>query len=461
MSKLPAINAALGATVLWISFTGAFAAEATVLSGSKDRSYPFLSLFRDHVASAKVHDPQFRFSLESVESQTSALLYAESLLKPKVSLSANSFQTERTELSTNFLGARNEQQNRLNSSIVTIQARQTLYKPRDVFGVRQSESQKQLAAVNLKAAQQDLLQRLLSGWFDIFYTQDLKKLAVELLEASQVVNSEAQKRFNAGDIALQEAELAKSRVATAEALVYEAELQRQIAQESLWKIIGRDGRLPDAGSVHRVLKIDYSGASLSEFRQRVLSRNYDIISAKEKVEVRRFEREKVSAEYKPVIEAFASTSRGQNDSVSFIKDEKRIGVQLNVPIYTFGTIASAVAQADALYRAELSRLRDIEIQSNFVAVKINNDLASLKRKVEAFDSEQEALTINLTAQLKGLKAGVNTRAEISRTVQDRSNIGRQALVTRKQFFTSLLDFFALSTDLDEIKAESIIQYFSR
>lgn len=459
MGRPGIIRPLLSAIAAWGCCTYALAAGVPIKSSAPMAPSPLVDLFREHIASAKAHDPQYRFALESAEAQERGVQYAESLLWPKISLNANSYQTDRTELSTNFLGAKTERENRFNSSILTIQARQSLYKPRDVLGVRQSESQKRLADTNVKIAYQDLLQRLIMGWFDVFYTQDLRKVSLESLEATREILSEAQKRFSAGDITLQEVEVARSRVATAEALVHESELQNQTAREAVRKIIGPQASLLfGVGSIYGVSLINVDGISLLEKKDELQSKNLDIAAAREKVEARRYEREKVSAEYRPVIEAFVSSSRGQNDSVSFIKDENRVGVQLTVPIYTFGTIASAVAQADALYRAERTRLRDTELQSRFELSKAYSDLAGLKKRVEGLDAEQQALSISLAAQLKGLVAGVNSRAEVARTVQDRASVARQALLARRQLIAAWTDLLVLGGEFENEKAEEVIGY---
>jgi outer membrane protein TolC len=450
------------AAAVWAFCSNTLAADTSDKSNAQITPTPLVALLRDHIARAKVYDPQYRFAIESAGAQEKGVQYAESLLRPKISLNATSSQADRTELSTNFFGTRTEQNNRINSSILTIQARQSLYKPRDVVGVRQAESQRQLAVTNVKIAHQDLLQRLVTAWIEVFYTQDLRDVALESLQAAKEILSEAEKRYSSGDFTIQEVKVSQSRVATAEALVHESDQLGRIAQEAVKRIVGPEAAFPK--NLKTTLRLSSSKPrleSLESSMQAVISKNFDIAAASEKVEIRRYEREKVSKEYRPVIEAFASASRGQNDTVSFIKDENRFGVQLTVPIYTFGTISSAIAQADALYRAELALLRDIELRSSFEVAKAHSEIASLERRIEALDAEQQALTISLSAQLKGLVAGVNSRAEVSRTAQERANVSRQGLLTRKQLLLIWIESLTLEAGLDEARVESIIRRLFR
>ena len=437
--------------LLWVSLIlihspGYAEARREALAGIR-----LLDTFNEHLTNAKKYDAVFLSAQSSEESFVEGTRYAQSLLRPKITLSASAFQTDRTEIGSNFFGQRSEIGRSFNSSIATLQARQPIYRPRDYLGIAQATSQQNAANILTKAALQDLKQRLLLSWLDIISSRELVSLYEKARDSAAVIYEEATKRYKSGDIARQEMELAFGRLLQARALVVEAEGRFEISRESLVSIVGPEAKLLDGGSIFQVDHLKNPFDNLKAAEKEALASNPDILAAREKAEASRIEKEKAKSDYKPVIDAYVSTSRGQNDSVSFIKDETRTGIQLNVPILTFGTLGSSLAQADANYRTQVNRTREVELKVRTDVVRDFNNINTIRERIIAADAEAKATQTMLKSQLYGLKAGLHTRAEVGRTLQDLVNIERQSIFLRKDFVISWIGIHASVSSLtDEV-----------
>jgi protease secretion system outer membrane protein len=156
-------------------------------------------------------------------------------------------------------------------------------------------------------------------------------------------------------------------------------------------------------------------------------------SARFNEEAARLEREKRDAEHSPVVDLYASLSKGENDTASYIKDEQKVGLQISVPLYTSGGITASVAQAEAEMRkaqalgmATASRLRS---QASSAYARLQASVV----KLAAAKSQIQAAELHAEATHRGLLAGTSTTGDLARAEAE-------LLIARQKRLAEMLEF---------------------
>jgi len=120
------------------------------------------------------------------------------------------------------------------------------------------------------------------------------------------------------------------------------------------------------------------------------------------------------AERHPTVDLYASVSRGENDTVAFIRDESRIGLQLSVPLYTSGGIEASVAQAEAQFRRAQANAQALLVKLRSQAISAMTKVSISLIKIDATRIHVEATSLRAEGVRKGFLAGANTRGDIAR-----------------------------------------------
>lgn len=418
------------------------------------RTSPGLSL-RTHAQAAREVDPQFLASRASLDAAEQGLALADSARGPKVSLSATTFRTQRTEESRNFLGQRIQANNDFSSNNVQIQARQPIYRFRDQVGISQAEAQLEAARALSMYAEQELHFRLVSRWVEVLAAREQVRVGEAVLAASIESLTEVERRFRGGDSTLQEVQQVRARTVQSEALLTDAKAQLDIAELNLRETVGPEAVIPQTLSIKGLAGLAFARLSTDALFSRIEERNFEIMSSRFQEEAARLEREKASSDRRPTLDAYVTLMKGNSDTLSSVKDENRIGLQLSVPLYTHGAIGASVAQADANYRRAQAQTRAVMMRLRSEALSANGSLESLTVRVAAIDRAADAAAISLRAQQQALRAGVASRAEVAQATQDMLSISRQQVQIRREFVSTWLKLQQIVSGFDDAVLDQI------
>ncbi len=443
--------ALLGITVLGFATQPAYAqnlSSGPVVDRIARGEYGLLTL-TDQFISARQFDPQYLSAFASRDAAEQALAYADSAFGPKVTLSGSTFKTNRVEESTNFLGRKTETNRDFTSSLAQIQARQPIYRPRDIAARDQSFAQLEAAQSVLQFAEQDLAFRLVGRWIELIAAQETVDVLTSAFNAAIEVAAEAERRLKAGETSVQEVDLLRARMMQAEAQLLDAKAQQEIAAQALKDIAGPRARVPQSLSVKGLSSLSSRSYRADELISLLEEKNFEIQASRFLEEAALLERDKAKSDRKPTLDAYVSASKGENDSVSSVKDENRIGLQLSVPLYTSGALSAAIAQAEANYRKAQAQTKATSLRVRSEALAANVNLSSLASHVNAADRSAKAAELALTATQRGLKAGVNSRAEVAQAMQELSSAQRQQILVRKDYGIAWLKLHQLLSGFDE------------
>ena len=116
----------------------------------------------------------------------------------------------------------------------------------------------------------------------------------------------------------------------------------------------------------------------------------------------------------PTVDLYASVSKGENDTISYIRDESRIGVQLSVPVYTSGSIDAASAQAEAQYRKAQAQTSSLGVRLRAQAISAASKLRTSVVRIDTYRTQVEATALRAEAVRRGFLAGTSTRGDFAR-----------------------------------------------
>lgn len=414
-----------------ILLSAAFAMQAVII-GPAVADQGLVPLFQR----AKELDPQYLLAQSSRDAAQEGLAYAESAFGPKVTFAASAFRTDRLEQSRTFTGSTVENINTINAQNAQIQARQAIYRQRDWAAKDQAVAQFESAQHLFLFAGQDLAARFAEAWVVVVAARDMVVMYQSALTAAVDIRNEMDRRYRAGEASVQDRDQARAKLEQAKAQLDDAKARLEIAEIGLRDIAGPEAKVPLGHSLKGLQPLTTAQYSEPTLIAEIEQKNLEVLAARFQEDAARYEREKAKADRTPTLDAFATMSKGQNDQIFTIKDENRVGVQLSVPIYTSGALSSLIAQADANYRKAQAQSRVTLLKARSEGLSAFASLAPLYARVMAADQSVDAALSMQKAQQLGLKAGVNSRADLAQASQELVAAQRQQIESRRDYVTT-------------------------
>ncbi|MES2770782.1 MAG: TolC family protein [Pseudomonadota bacterium] len=338
-------------------------------------------------------------------------------LLPQLSLSANS-NLNRRDYVTRTAPPTPSLLDRYNSHAQQLNLTQPLWRTANTAGLRQAEAVMQQAEQQLLAAQQDLLSKLASSWFDVLAARDALEYAERQLAVTQHQFDVAQRGADVGSLslpALVEAQ-AKHEQALAENLAAANEMHiRQAALEQLVMLPEglRLASLRDEASELRFAK-PRDAETLAQWLHLVEANNPHVRAAQQALASAENELEKQRAGHQATLDLVANYSKnsqavgGFPGQAGYDIKQNTIGVQFNLPLFSGGTQSGKVDEALALQRKARLDLESARRAAQFASQQawFNGQAASARAQagVQGLRAAQSAVQTAERSFVLGLKS---------------------------------------------------------
>jgi protease secretion system outer membrane protein len=373
------------------------------------KALSLLELYQASIA----NDSEYRTALRDNEAGQQFKIIGKSNLLPNISAS---YLYNRIDSDVSFGGngvSRNENRN-YNSDSQAIQFRQPIFNLESIALYRKGNAQTNLSDKQLAISKQELIARCISLYSQANFSEDVLTLATVQRDAfkTQVeANKLLSSRGEGTKTALIESQ---ARLAVSEAQLIDSQNELNNAREALALMIGSEVNKLDAlAEDFQLLPMDYD--NLTAWEKHALENNPEIAAAREELEIAYQEVNKNRAGHLPKLDAIASISKSQSDSVATFNqniENKSIGMQLNIPIYAGGAVSALTSQAvsnhlkaQELLQTKINKvLLDLRKQFNTV----NNS----KLKVDALRQSVESTELLIVATKKSLIGGVRTNLDV-------------------------------------------------
>ena len=400
------------------------------------------------VEKALLQDASYAAARENWLASQQLLPQAQSALKPRAELSASAYQNHLD--SDEIPGAQDYP-----SANLQLTLRQPLYRKQNDIALQQAELQVAQAEVALAQARQSLILRVAQAYVDLLDENANAELLAAQLEASSASMAQAQRRYDLGSNTLTDIEEARSRLDLIKARVIATNNNVQLRRRALTAILGSPAADVDSLSLAlpaQTLAFSDLDLWIEKSRQgNPQLRIQQIASRLARREIRRQE-SLDNATLDLVFSHQLDTSDGEqayglgNDS-----NASRIGLQLNIPLYTGG--GSAALQREAGYRAnaasfeEENACRLAEFDTSQAFLSLVNGIAQMEALKQAVRSSESSLQ----ASLRGWELGTRTTADLLDAQQQLYSAQRDLNQARYQVMMNRLRLYASVGELDDDK----------
>lgn len=399
----------------------------------------------DLLTLARENDAQYAAAREAAAAGAEKAVQGRAGLLPTVGLTGNLRTNE--ERSNSYSGTRD-----YSSSGATLQASQPLYRPANWAAARQGELQSDLAAQQLRIAEQELLLRVSKGYFEVLQAQDaMQTLRMQKDSFSQQLE-QATKSLEVGVVPITDVNEAKSRydltVAQEVAAMNDLEVKRRMLEKSI------DTALPPLATLGSEAGIDLLPADqVRQWVDRAPDDSLQVTAATLSRDIAEREVALREAGHQPTLDLVASL--GDNRNANFATQGRNnlrqasIGLELSIPLYQGGAVSSRAREAAAnLRRAEREldeARRQARLDARQALLGVQSGLALTRALTQAERSGQT----QLLSTRRGLEVGLRNRVDVLNAEQQLYATRRDLSAARYQTLISGLQLKAAAGVLND------------
>jgi outer membrane protein len=288
------------------------------------------------------------------------------------------------------------------------------------------------------SAEQDLIVRLVTAYFDVLSAEDTLRADQGAQEAFKQQLAQLEEKFRSGLTPITDVKNAQAAYdgSTAEVIADTTALNN--AKRALGIIVGRPvgqiARLRD-----EIALAPPTPSSVDNWVQAAKSDNPDVLSARYAAEAARDKISATRAQHFPTVSAVGSISQDDSGSrFGYDATSNYIGVNLTLPIFQGGLVSSSVRTAEASYMEGLAkyqlalRVADQSVRDNYEGVV--SGIARVNASSSAVTSQQNSVV----ATEVGFKVGIRTVIDVLNVRQALANSQKNFAQSRYDYLISLL-----------------------
>ncbi len=348
---------------------------------------------------------------------------AKAVLLPTVGLSANMNKTD-----VDLIAAAQTVSSQ--SRAATLSASQPLYRPANSATYQQGMRQLELAGIQLKAAEQDLMVRLSQAYFDVLISRE----SLDFVKAQKVAVAEqlaaAKRNFEVGTSTITDTREAQARYDLVLAQEIAADNDLRIKRLALNQLVGLNNIEPKSLAANAKLTLPVS-KSVDDWVQQSSESNPSVIQSRAALEIAKLEIAKAEAGHKPTLDLVAGytptrykNGKGINSS-QIDANTNSLTLSFNVPLFagfaTQNRIKETVALEDKA-RSDLDAAeRNIAQATRTAFFGLQSGIGQVNALQAAEASSQSALDANKLGYQVGVRINIdvlNSQSQLFQTKRD-------------------------------------------
>lgn len=396
---------------------------------------------------AQQHDAQIASALAARDASREKLPQGRAGLLPQVSLQgeySNYHQDTRYKRLTPSLTS-TENDFSYDSTGYSVSLTQPLFRLQNLAVYRQAQSQVSIAEDVFVIAEQNLILRLADAYFNVLIAEESLMAAHSQTAAASRSLEEAAKKFEVGTVTNMDVDEAQAGydLARANEIVILNELQ--VNKQILAKMIGQlPGKLRGASEL---AVTPLQPEIMQAWEARALANSPVIRVAQNQLAVAQQEVVRNRGERYPSVDLVASYSDSVHDGsaltgAGYESDTTMIGVQLQIPLYTGGSLSSSIREATAnriKFQQDLRESREqVKLDTRQAYLTVTSGRLQLQAYQQAVKSSKSAL---LTTQ-RGYEVGLRTSLDVLNSQQQLFESRRNLASAKYHYLNSLLQLKA-------------------
>jgi outer membrane protein len=402
----------------WPLVALAFVVVACALAPPSARAQSLLELYD----MAHAYDATYLAARALAESAPYRVEQARALMRPSASLSGSASRDQSNPTVGQNFGS--------DTLGLSLSGRQPLFNRANRATIAQSERSLDSSIAELDTAEQDLMLRVSQAYFDVLGAQD----TLQTTRASKAAISEqlasARRNFEVGTATITDTREAQARFDLATAQEIAADNDLTLRRIALDQLVGRANVVPRHLAVPVVLPAT-AAVSVDELVSRAADEHPAVRRAQVAFDVARLETEKARAAGLPTVDAVGSLQGGRGTiarNVSGNNAGASLGVQINVPLYTGGSVQARISETTVL--EERSR-NDLEAARRAVTQSTRQAYYTLQSgaaQVKALEAAEASSQLALEATQLGYRVGIRVNVDVlnaqSQLFQTRRDLAR-------------------------------------
>lgn len=393
------------------------------------------------------HDATLRAARAGADARRERLPQARAQLLPNISVSATRNKNDLNSIAPGLGGLPVESDREYMSGSRALTVRQPLFRPAQMADLRQARAQVADANALLDKEVQNVAVRVATAYLEALLAQDQLELVLVQKAAYTTQLDAARKRFAGGAGVRTDIDEAQARMDLALAQELEARQHVGYSRRALQVLVNMPVTQLAPLDPARLQLTGPDPARLEDWTARAELSSPELRSLQAQREVARQEIDKARAGHLPTLDAIAQWSRNQSDSINNINtryENKTIGLQLNVPIYSGGYVSSQSRQAVAeLERAEQS----LEATRRDLALRVEREFRAITEGVLRIRALEQAVRSNDTlvnSNRRSFEGGSRTLVDILNAEEQRVIALRDLAQARYQYLLARVRLQALA-----------------
>jgi protease secretion system outer membrane protein len=413
--------------------------------------------------SALLQDATIRAARATADSGRERLPQARAGLLPQVSVSAGRTHNNLESTSPNILGTPVATNDQYFSDNRTLQLRQPIVNMQRWLQFQQAKSLVEEVEANLDRDLQNLVVRVAGAYFETLMADEQLELVLAQKKTYTALLDASQKAILAGSGTRTDVDDAKSRLDMATAQELEARQNQDLTRRQLQLLINQP--IDQIARLNvMALKLSLPNPSnLDEWTRKAEQASPEMRALQARLEAARREVSKAQAGHLPTLDAVAQWTNSGSENITRVNsryENKTIGVQLNIPLYSGGYVNSTTRQAVAEQtRAEES----LEALRRDLGVRVHKEYRGVSEgvmRVRALEQAVRSAELMMQSTQMSFKAGSRTQLDVLNAQQQYTLALRDLAQARFVYLMSKVKLASLAGDdalssVDEINASLI------
>ena len=403
-------------------------------------------------------DATIRASRAAADSGRERLPQARAGLLPQISASAGRNNNNLDTTAPNILGTPVTTNDQYFSDNRTLQLRQPLMNMQRWLQFQQAKFVVEEVEANLDRDLQNLVVRVASAYFEALMADAQLDLVLAQKKTYTALVDAAKKGLAAGSGTRTDIDDAQSRLDMAAAQELEARQNQDLARRQLQLLVNQP--------VNQIAKLNVAAlklsapmpANLDEWTRKAEQASPEVRGMQARLEAARHEVSKAQAGHLPTLDAVAQWSNSGSENITRVNsryENKTIGLQLNIPLYSGGYVNSTIRQAVA----EQSRTEEmLEALRRELGVRVHKEYRGVSEgvmRVRALEQAARSAEQMMKSTQMSLVAGSRTQLDVLNAQQQYTLALRDLAQARLVYLLSKVRLASLVGDDAMVSVEQV------
>jgi protease secretion system outer membrane protein len=419
--------------------------------------------FKQVYEAALAQDASIRASRASADAGREKLPQARAGLLPQISATASRNNNNLDSTSPNLLGNPVTTNDQYFSDSKTLQLRQPLVNMQRWQQFEQAKSLVAESEATLDRDLQNLVVRVTGAYFEYLMSDEQLELVLAQKKMYTSLVDAAKKGLAAGSGTRTDIDDAQARLDMASAQELEARQNQDQTRRQLEVLINQPVGSVAKLNVAALKLVGPVPANLEQWTLRAETNSPEMKAMQARLDAARREVSKSQAGHLPTLDAIAQWSNSGSENITRINsryENKSIGLQLNVPLYSGGYVNSTIRQAVAEQtRAEES----MEALRRDLGVRVHKEYRGVSEgvmRVRALEQAVRSAEQMMMSTQMSLKAGSRTQLDVLNAQQQYTLTLRDLAQARFIYLMSKVKLASLAGDdavasVDEVNASLV------